>query len=84
MKPKLWRVFPYVERLFAIAVLALIPIGVAAQAASAGHGPSNESPSRFDIFAGYSYLSPHGTVQVLQPTAPSRLIPTTRSTPARS
>ncbi|SPE17396.1 PKD domain containing protein [Candidatus Sulfotelmatomonas gaucii] len=64
MKPKLWRVSPYVERLFAIAVLALIPIGVAAQAATAGHGPSNESASRFDIFAGYSYLSPHGTVQV--------------------
>ncbi len=50
-----------------------MPIGVFAQAAAAGHGPSNESPSKFDIFAGYSYLSPKGTVQVPQPggtTAP--------------
>jgi hypothetical protein len=27
----------------------------------------NDSPSRWDIFAGYSYLAPHGTVQVEQP-----------------
>jgi hypothetical protein len=67
MMPKSWRVFPYVERLLAIAVLVLTPIGVAAQAAAAGHGPSNQSPSRFDIFAGYSYLSPHGTVDVIRP-----------------
>ena len=26
-----------------------------------------DSPSRWDIFAGYSYLGPHDTVTVLQP-----------------
>ncbi|KAA6464586.1 OmpA family protein [Acidobacteria bacterium AB60] len=26
------------------------------------HSATNESPSRWDIFAGYSYLAPHGTV----------------------
>src|SRR5271170_6169801 len=28
---------------------------------------ADDSASRWDIFAGYSYLAPHGTVQVLQP-----------------
>ena len=67
MIPRSARLFPCFERLLAIAVLALTPIGLAAQAAAAGHGPTNQTPSRFDIFAGYSYLSPHGTVQVPQP-----------------
>ncbi len=67
MTPRSGRVVPVFERLFAIAVLALTPIGVAAQVAAAGHGPSSQSPSKFDLFAGYSYLSPKGTVQVPQP-----------------
>lgn len=29
--------------------------------------PADASASRWDIFAGYSYLAPHGTVQVQQP-----------------
>lgn len=56
------------RRAFTLSVLALMPLAAAAQVTPAGHGPSNESPSRFDIFAGYSYLSPRGTVQVPQPT----------------
>jgi hypothetical protein len=57
----------FVEQHLAFAVLFLSPVGLAAQAPSAGHGPSTPSPSRFDLFAGYSYLSPHGTVDVPQP-----------------
>ena len=41
-----------------LAILSgLLPAGMTAQ------GP-NGQPSRWDIFAGYSYLSPHGTVNV--------------------
>ncbi|MGB7742696.1 MAG: hypothetical protein WBL41_08040, partial [Terracidiphilus sp.] len=40
-------------------MVALVPAGVLAQ------GP-NGQPSRWDIFAGYSYLAPKGTVQVPQ------------------
>lgn len=61
------QILPFLMRHLALAVLLLAPVGLVAQAAPAGHGPTNESPSRFDIFAGYSYLSPHGTVQVLMP-----------------
>jgi hypothetical protein len=67
MVPGSGRVVRICERFLAVAVLALIPIGVAAQVASAGRGPSSESPSKFDIFAGYSYLNPRGTVEVPQP-----------------
>jgi len=49
--------------LFAV-LLVLAPIGLAAQTAS---GSSSDQPSRWDIFAGYSYLAPKGTVQVPQP-----------------
>jgi hypothetical protein len=35
----------------------------------------NDSPSRWDIFAGYSYLAPHGTVQVIQPDAQLNVLP---------
>jgi hypothetical protein len=43
-----------------VAVLAaLVPAGLAAQ-------DSSSQPSRWDIFAGYSYLAPSGTVQVPQ------------------
>jgi hypothetical protein len=46
---------------------------MAGQTAPTARGAANDSPSRWDIFAGYSYLAPKGTVQVLQPngtTAP--------------
>jgi hypothetical protein len=42
-------------------VMGLVPNGLSAQ------GP-NGQPSRWDIFAGYSYLAPKGTVQVPQPS----------------
>jgi hypothetical protein len=39
---------------------------MAGQTAPTARGAANDSPSRWDIFAGYSYLAPKGTVQVLQ------------------
>jgi hypothetical protein len=39
-----------------------MPVALAAQAAPSAHGSSAGSPSRWDIFAGYSYLAPKGTV----------------------
>lgn len=50
------------SRLFSMAILISAPVGLAAQAAS-----PVQSASRWDIFAGYSYLSPKGTVNVPQP-----------------
>jgi hypothetical protein len=52
----------------ALACAALVPMGASAQ--SSAKAPKASSPdyaSRWDIFAGYSYLAPKGTVQVLQP-----------------
>jgi hypothetical protein len=57
-----------VSRVLAFAILASLPVALAAQTAPAAKGPSVDSQyaSRWDIFLGYSYLSPHGTVQVPQ------------------
>jgi hypothetical protein len=48
-----------------LAAAAVLPVMVAAQdsAKPATTAPSSEdSPSKWDVFAGYSYLAPHGTV----------------------
>ncbi len=57
------------SRGFALAMLAAMPIALVAQDAPkpAATAFPGESPSRWDIFAGYSYLAPKGTVNVLQP-----------------
>ena len=56
-------------RAFTFASLALAPVALAAQ--DSGSPAPKTSPSdyasRWDIFAGYSYLAPHGTVNVPQP-----------------
>jgi hypothetical protein len=57
---------------FLSAVAALLcavamPALLAAQSAAAAKGASEGSPSRWDIFAGYSYLAPHGTVDTPVP-----------------
>ena len=49
----------------ALACFGLIPIALSAQdapkpAAPASSGPSADAPSRWDIFAGFSYLAPKG------------------------
>lgn len=58
------RVSKTVGLVFALLFAASVP-ALAAQA-NAKKGSSSDSPSRFDIFAGYSYLAPKGTVQVPQ------------------
>jgi hypothetical protein len=55
-----------VGRVLALGFVASLPVALAAQAAPSAKGSSNDSPSRFDIFAGYSYLAPKGTVNVPQ------------------
>jgi hypothetical protein len=48
----------------ATAFTAILPLAMAAQdsAKPASTASSEDSPSKWDIFAGYSYLAPHGTV----------------------
>ena len=57
------------SRVFVMACVAIAPTALAAQAtAKAAPKVSPEDyASRWDILAGYSYLAPHGTVQVPQP-----------------
>jgi outer membrane protein OmpA-like peptidoglycan-associated protein len=62
------RVLKSVSRVLSLAIVALAPVALAAQAAPAAKGtPSDQYASRFDIFAGYSYLAPKGTVNTPQP-----------------
>jgi len=49
------------------AAASLVSAGAYAQDKPAAKPPAEPSASRWDIFAGYSYLAPHGTVQVEQP-----------------
>ena len=59
-----------VRQFLAVALLTSLPIAIAAQAAPyRGRSPSanSQNASKWDIFAGYSYLSPHATEQILQP-----------------
>jgi hypothetical protein len=55
------------SRVLSIALI-LSPVALAAQASPSANGnSSNQYASRWDIFAGYSYLAPKGTVNVPQP-----------------
>ena len=47
-----------VSRVLAAGLLAMLPVGLSAQAKAGDYDPGN---SKWDIFAGYSYLAPHGT-----------------------
>ncbi len=47
--------------------LAASLAGASAMAQTKAASADQKGPSRWDIFAGYSYLAPHGTVSVLQP-----------------
>jgi hypothetical protein len=53
----------------ALGVVALLPVALAAQdsAKPATKAAPEDSPSKWDIFAGYSYLAPHGTEGVASP-----------------
>jgi outer membrane protein OmpA-like peptidoglycan-associated protein len=57
-----FRVFRISSLAVALVCAGSMPVLLAAQATASGNGTSESSPSRWDIFAGYSYLAPHGTV----------------------
>jgi len=62
------RVLKNLSSVVALACLAIAPQILAAQSAPAAKGSSEGSPSRWDIFFGYSYLAPSGTVDTPTPT----------------
>ena len=45
-----------------LAFVALLPVAISAQDAKSTKAATDNNPSRWDIFLGYSYLAPHGTV----------------------
>jgi hypothetical protein len=51
------------SQMVVLAAAASLPAMLAAQTAPAAKGGSSDYESRFDLFMGYSYLAPHGTVQ---------------------
>lgn len=53
-------------RLVALATLISFPISMTSQVTAAGKGASatSQAASKWDFFAGYSFLSPHGTVNI--------------------
>ena len=53
-----------VFRVLALSIVALMPVALGAQvtATSTGKVSAADSPSKWDIFLGYSYLAPKGTV----------------------
>jgi hypothetical protein len=61
------RVMKFVGRAIAVASITLLPVALVAQAASSAKGASNTNPSKWDVFAGYSYLAPKGTVSTHLP-----------------
>ncbi len=62
------------SRVLALAAVAFVPVALSAQASASGKGTTDQpNASKWDIFLGYSYLAPHGTVEVPFPngtTAP--------------
>jgi hypothetical protein len=58
------RVLKCMSLVSALAFVALLPMAMAAQDStkSAAKTAAEDSPSKWDIFAGYSYLAPHGHV----------------------
>ena len=65
------RVLKSVGRVLALVTVAALPLAMAAQTTPSGSGKDSSSvqPSRWDIFLGYSYLAPKGTVNTVQPNA---------------
>jgi hypothetical protein len=63
------RVLKSMSRVIALAFVGLIPVALAGQspAASTAKSAPGDSPSRWDIFAGYSYLAPKGSVATTLP-----------------
>jgi hypothetical protein len=63
------RVSKSLSWVLALGVLVSIPVALTAQDAAkpAAKAAAEDSPSKWDIFAGYSYLAPHGTEGVVSP-----------------
>jgi hypothetical protein len=62
------RVSKSVSLAIALAFVALLPVALSAQAASSNSKAApGDNPSRWDIFMGYSYLAPKGTVTTSPP-----------------
>ncbi|MGB6689635.1 MAG: hypothetical protein WBE76_17505 [Terracidiphilus sp.] len=58
-----FRVLKSVGRVIAVACAVLLPVAMIGQDNSKpAKAPAQDSPSKWDIFVGYSYLAPHGTV----------------------
>lgn len=64
-----WQTMKSLCRVVALASVAMAPVALAAQDAPkpAPKVSPEDYASRWDIFAGYSYIAPKGTVQVPQP-----------------
>ncbi len=62
------RVTKSLSRFVALSIVALLPVALGAQDAAkpAAKAAAGDSSSKWDIFAGYSYLAPKGTVDVPQ------------------
>jgi outer membrane protein OmpA-like peptidoglycan-associated protein len=63
------RSIKFLSQAFAVAIVALVPAVSSAQAS--GSSTQGHSPSKWDIFAGYSYLAPKGNVTTPTPTGGS-------------
>jgi hypothetical protein len=61
-------ILKFLGRILSLAFLLSVSLAAQNEAKPAGKAaPSADSPARWDIFAGYSYLAPKATVDVLQP-----------------
>jgi hypothetical protein len=65
----------FVGRIIASACIAVLPVVLSAQitATSSGKTSANDMPPKWDIFVGYSYLAPKGTVNT--PTSGGGILP---------
>jgi len=68
-----YRISNFVCRLVALALVAMIPASAMAQEAPkpAVKAPVNDSANKWDIFLGYSYLSPNGKIAGTRSGAPA-------------
>ena len=79
-----FHVLKSMSRCVVLGTVAALPAALAAQDAPkpAPAKASSDSPSRWDIFGGYSYLAPKGTVNVLQPDGVTTLPQTFKASDA--
>ncbi|MFP5227966.1 MAG: hypothetical protein ACLGXA_10075, partial [Acidobacteriota bacterium] len=52
---------------FAMLLGAVTVLGQASSSTPSAPAPHDQSPSRWDVFMGYSYVAPHGTVSTPEP-----------------